>query len=166
MGLLAREFAGPDETLMRELQRAYADEWFAHYNYFVAAYLITGPSSASVAELLRGKSEEAFRRADALAARIIQLGGVPTTKLTALVDAATGKPFKLPDDLSDLPGLLRAVLDAERTSMRTHQGIVNMTTGQDPITAALALDLLSQATEGEQLLEKLLGGPAPEMTGR
>jgi bacterioferritin len=166
MGLLASEFASPDEALMRELQRAYADEWFAHYNYFVAAYLITGPSSASVGALLRGKSDEAFRRADALAERIVQLGGVPTTKLTALVDAATDKPFKLPDDLSDVAGLLRAVLDAERTSMWTHQGILNMTTGQDPITAALALDLLAQATKGEQTLEKLLGETAPEMTGR
>ena len=166
MGLLATEIAQPDDELMRQLQRAYADEWFAHYNYFIAAHLMTGPSSASVAELLRGKSSEALHRADRLAERIIQLGGVPATKLMALVDAATDKPFKLPEDLSDVGGLLRAVLDAERTSMRTHHGILKTITGRDPITAALVLDLLTEATRGEQMLEKLLGDSAPEMMGR
>jgi bacterioferritin len=162
---MAIEFAQPDEDLLRELQRAYADEWFAHYNYYIASRLVTGPSAASVAALLRDKSDEAFRRADLLAQRLVELGETPTPKLTDLVDAATDKPFKLPDDLSDIEGLLRAVLDAERTSMRTHRSIHAMTRDSDPLTADLALYLLRQAAEGEQLLEKLLGGSAPEMTG-
>jgi bacterioferritin len=166
MGVLATEFAQPDEELLRELQRAYADEWFAHYNYFIAAQLVSGPSSASIAELLRNKSDEAFKRADRIAGRIVQLGGIPTTKLTALVEVATDKPFKLPEDLSDIDGLLRAVLDAERTSMRTHHAIHQGTAGRDPLTAAMSLDLLTEATRGEQLLEKLLGHSAPEMQGR
>jgi bacterioferritin len=166
MGLLARESARPDDALLRELHRAYADEWFAHYNYYIASQLITGSSAASVATLLRGKSEQAFRRADRLAERIIQLGATPITKLTNLVDAATDKPFKLPEETSDIDALMKAVLDAERTSMRTHEAILDQTAGRDPITAALSLELLTEATQGEQTLERLIGGPAPEMTGQ
>jgi bacterioferritin len=165
MGLLATELARPDDALTRELQRAYADEWFAHYNYYVAALLITGSSAASVAALLRGKAEEAFRRADRLAERLVELGSGPIPKLTDLVDAATDKPFKLPENTDDVRGLLRAVLDAERTSMRTHSAIHEMTRDRDPVTSMLALELLTESTRGEQVLEKLLGEQAPEMTG-
>ncbi len=165
MGLLANEFARPENALLRELQRAYADEWFAHYNYYVAALLITGSSAASVAALLRGKSEEALRRADRLAERLVQLGGGPIPKLTGLVEAATDKPFKLPEDTGDVRGLLRAVLDAERTSMRTHNAIHEMSRDRDPLTSMLALELLTESTRGEHMLEMLLGDQAPEMTG-
>jgi ferritin-like protein len=39
MGYLARQLLQPERTaLIQALIRAYADEWFAHYNYwFVAA---------------------------------------------------------------------------------------------------------------------------------
>ena len=166
MGVLAREFAQPDDALLRELHRAYADEWFAHYNYYIASQLVTGPSAGSVATLLREKCHEAFRRADRLAVRLVQLGETPIPKLTDLVDAATDKPFKLPEDTGDVDGLLRAVLDAERTSMRTHHAIYGTALDGDPVTAALALELLREAEDGEQQLEKLLGDPAPDMTGK
>jgi bacterioferritin len=166
MGWLSSELSGPDAVLLRELQRAYADEWFAHYNYYVAALLITGSSAASVSALLREKSGEALRRADRLAERLIELGGGPIPKLVELIDAATDKPFKLPEDTDDVRGLLRAVLDAERTSMRTHHGILDLVRDRDPLTAALALELLTESTRGEQMLEKLLGEQAPDMTGK
>jgi ferritin-like protein len=87
-------------------------------------------------------------------------------KLTDLPDVATNKPFKLPADLSDVDALLRAVLDAERTSIRTLQQLYEMTRGADPVTETLVVSLLGQSVEGEQRLERLLGDEAPEMTGR
>ena len=166
MGVLAKEIARPDDGLIRGLLRAYADEWFGHYNYAFVAHIVSGPSFASISVLLRRKSDEALSRADRLAIRLIQLGSQPVPKLTELMDAATDKPFKLPDDMSDIEGLLKAVLDAERTSIRTHHQLLQQAHDRDPLTAALILELLNEAVEGEHELERLLGHDANEMTGQ
>ena len=162
---MARELAQPERSLLDDLVRAYADEWFAHYNYFFVSHTVAGPSSASIGALLRAKSDEALSRAERLAQRVIELGGQPVPKLTQLIEHATDKPFKLPEDLGDIEGLLRAVLDAERTSMRMHNDLYERTRQNDPVTAALALQLLTETTRGEQQLQRLLAREAPEMDG-
>jgi ferritin-like protein len=40
-----------------------ADEWFAHYNYFVLAQTISGMSSPALRCLIREKSDRALVRA-------------------------------------------------------------------------------------------------------
>jgi bacterioferritin len=165
MGKLARELAQPDPSLLDDLVRAYADEWFAHYNYFFVSHMVGGPSSASISQLVRQKSDAALRRAERLAQRVIELGGQPVPKLTQLIEHATDKPFKLPEDLGDIDGLLRAVLDAERTSMRMHHDLHQRSRERDPVTASLMLQLLGECTQGEQQLERLLGEEAPELDG-
>ena len=122
-----------------------------------------GPASSS---LLRRKAQRALVHANWLAARLSELGGQPVAKLTELVQPATDKPFKLPDDVRDLDGALKAVLDAERTSLRTYQRLYEQTQQHDPVTQALALDLLREAVNGEEQLERLLGEPAPELEGQ
>ncbi len=166
MGYLAHELAQPTDHLINELRRAYADEWFGHYNYAFVSHMVTGPSSASISVLLRRKSDEALARADRLAVRLIELGSAPIPKLTELMDHATDKPFKLPDDYNDVEGLLKAVLDAERTSLRTHDALFKLSHDRDPVTAALMLELMREALAGEHELERLLGGEHPEMTGK
>jgi len=165
MGTLAREMSPGADEVLPELIRAYADEWFGHYNYYFVSRMVAGSSAESVSAFLREKSQDALSRADRLASRIIELGGTPVPKLTELVEAATDKPFKLPEDLSDVRSLLEAVLDAERTSMRTHADIYANTRDADPLTAALAIELLREATQGEQKLERLLNDAAPHKTG-
>ena len=165
MGKLAREIAGDNGAVVEALLNAYADEWFAHYNYFFVAHAVHGPSSPPVSQLLRRTSDEALTRADRLARRIIELGDRPVPKLTNVGDYASDKPFKLPDDLRDIEGLLKAVLDADRTSIRTFHRLHQLTHESDALTASLALDMLGQAVRGEQELEHLLSESAAEMTG-
>jgi bacterioferritin len=165
MGKVAQEMAPDHKSVLPELIRAYANEWFGHYNYYFVSRMVNGPSAESIGAFLLKKSKVALDRADRLASRIIELGGTPVPKLTELVDAATDKPFKLAEDLSDVTALLEAVLDAERTSMRTHAAIYAMARNSDPLTAALALDLLKEAAQGEQQLERLLNDSGPDKTG-
>ncbi len=77
---------------------------------------------------------------------------------------ATDKPFKLPKTLEDMDAILRAVLDAERTSIRGYHGL-HESCRRDPITRELALNYLMAAVAGEQELELLLGDTAPRMRG-
>lgn len=167
MGRLGQQRVRNDrKELVEELTRAYADEWYAHYNYFFVSKTISGPASPAVSQLLRKKSERALIHAERLAERIIALGGAPVPKLTDLPKDATDKPFKLPDDVRDIDGALKAVLDAERTSIRTYRTFYEKMREKDPVTHALALDLFREAVEGEEEIERLLGQPAPEMDGR
>ena len=167
MGKLAQQLAGSDRrSRIAELVRAYADEWCAHYNYSFVAHVISGPSSPGLVRLLRAKAARTLEHADLLAARILELGGQPPAKIGDLVEHATDKPFKLPENVRDLDGALKAVLDAERTSMRTYHELERRTSGADPDTHALVLEFLREAIRGEEELERLLGEPAPEMDGR
>jgi len=151
--------------LVADLIRAYADEWFAHYNYQFTALTLWGHHSPSTAQLLTRKSGEALARANRLAERILELGGEPVKKLTDLVDHATDKPFKLPRSMSQVQQVLRAVLDAERTSLRTYERLYRLTHGKDPLTALLAQEFLAAAVRGEEELERLIGDEAPNMRG-
>jgi hypothetical protein len=110
--------------------RAYADEWCAHYNYSFGCYVVSGPSSSGLVELLRRKSQRALEHARELAQRIIELGGQPIAKLGSVVNSATDKPFKLPENIPDLDEVLKAVLDAERTSMRSYHDLEEKTRGR------------------------------------
>jgi len=165
MGILARELAQASPELLETLERAYADEWFAHYNYFFAAHVVHGRAAPPIAGLLRRKSGVALDRAERLAQRLLQLGTTPPPKLGQLTDAATDKPFKLPEDLEDMTGVLKAVLDADRTSIRTFNTLLELSRSHDPLTNNLALGLLTDAVASEQEMESLLGASSPEMTG-
>ena len=166
MGELGRQLARVNRAgLLKALTQAYADEWFAHYNYQFTANALWGHHSPSTTDLLSRKSAEAFARTNRLAQRLLQLGGQPVTKLTDLVEHATDKPFKLPKSMADVHGVLTAVLDAERTSVRTYQRLYDRTHAKDPVSALLAQQCLAAVVEGEQELERLIGDRAPEMKG-
>lgn len=167
MGELGRKLAGTGRSAaLRILQRAYADEWFAHYNYQFAARTLRGHYSPAILDLLQRKTLRAFERANRLAARICELGAQPPAKLGDLLPAASNKPFKLPKSMSDVKGVLTAVLDAERTSLRTFDALCAAARGKDPVTERLAQDLLVEMAAGEEEIEKLIGDPAPRMDGK
>ena len=67
------------EKLIEELNKAFADEWLAYYQYWIGAQIIEGPMSGRIrAELLEHAGEE-LKHAQMLSARILQLGGTPLT---------------------------------------------------------------------------------------
>lgn len=166
MGELGRQLAGAYRArIIKDLTRAYADEWFAHYNFQFTANVLWGHYSPSTTALLARKSAEALTRANRLAQRILQLGRQPIPKLTDLIDHATDKPFKLPKSVVDVHGVLKAVLDAERTSLRTYQRLYERTRDHDPVTALLAQEYLAATVQGEDELERLIGDHAPGMKG-
>ena len=75
------EIVGMDvKELLDLLNKAFADEWFAYYQYWLGAKVVRGPMKDAVAaELLQHATEELLH-ADMVANRIIQLGGRPLTE--------------------------------------------------------------------------------------
>jgi len=98
MGELGRRFARVNRArLLKALTRAYADEWFAHYNYQFTANALWGHHSPSTIGLLSRKSADAFARTNRLAKRILELGGEPISKLTNLVSVDLSGRYILTD---------------------------------------------------------------------
>jgi ferritin-like protein len=62
------------------LTQAYADEWFAQYNYWFVVNTLSGPAAPAVASCMRQKARRALVHAHRLAGRIAELGGQPVAK--------------------------------------------------------------------------------------
>ena len=59
------------------LNKAYADEWLAYYQYFIQAKVVKGiMKDAAITELTEHATDE-LRHANMVADRILQLGGTP-----------------------------------------------------------------------------------------
>src|SRR3972149_9004765 len=81
MGTRGREIVGKHaDRVIELLNKAYADEWLAYYQYWVGAKVVKGPmKDAVIAELVQHAADE-LRHADMIAMRLIQLDGVPVLK--------------------------------------------------------------------------------------
>jgi ferritin-like protein len=167
VGELGRAIARADaDAIRRALVRAYSDEWFAHYNFRFVAGTLRGHRAPDLVVLLRRRSDVALARADRLAERLAELGGAPPSGLVELTERATDKPFKMPASPADVSGVLGAVLDAERTSVRTYDEIERLAADGDPLTHALVVSVLADAVRAEEELERLIDDAAPTMDGR
>ena len=82
MGQKGKEIVEIDvKEVISDLNSAYADEWLAHFQYFLYAQIIEGIDAETLKKELEQQSMDEMNHAKILTNRIIQLGGTPTTKL-------------------------------------------------------------------------------------
>jgi len=75
--------------VISDLNKAYADEWCAHFQYWLAAHWVSGINADAVSSRLTTQSADELMHAERFANRIIELGGVPEmdfAKLSRLED--------------------------------------------------------------------------------
>lgn len=78
MGRKSREIVRAKvDDVVADLTKAYADEWLAHYQYWLAARWIRGMDADTLREILIEQSKDELGHAEKIANRIIQLGGPP-----------------------------------------------------------------------------------------
>ncbi len=154
MGKKGKEIVKLDvDELLKTLNKAFADEWLAHYQYWVGAKVAVGPMrGAVVAELVQHAADE-LRHADMLTERIIQLGGKP---LLAPSDweKHTNCGYLVPSD-SSVKALLEQNVEGERCAIVTYNKILEMTKDKDQITYNMVLEILADEVEHEEDLEAL-----------
>jgi bacterioferritin len=81
MGTKGREIVGMNVSKLIELlNKAFADEWLAYYQYWVGAKVAKGPMRGAVAAELEEHAGDELKHAGMLTERIIQLGGDPILK--------------------------------------------------------------------------------------
>jgi bacterioferritin len=155
MGTKGIEIVGMDvKQLIDLLNRAFADEWLAYYQYWIGAKVIKGPmKEAVIAELIQHAADE-LRHADLLALRILQLGGIPITKPEEWY-RHSNCGYDAPDTLF-VRDILNQNIKGEQCAIMTYQKMVQLTMAKDPVTYNTVLQILQDEVAHEEDLQAVL----------
>lgn len=154
MGSKGREILGMNvDEVLQMLNKAYADEWLAHYQYWIGAKISKGPMKDAVnVELLQHAADE-LRHADMVAMRIIQLGGTPLTHPKAWLEKSNCGYDEPVDPYVGV--LLDQNIHGEQCAITVYKGILDATRTGDPVTYNMVLQILQDEVEHEEDLQAL-----------
>lgn len=155
MGTKAIETLDMDvDKLLELLNKAFADEWLAYYQYWIGAKVVKGPmKEAVIGELLEHATEE-LRHADMLAERILQLGGTPLLEPKDWYDH-TECGYEVPSD-DFVAAILGQNIKAEQCAIDVYKKLLTLTKEGDPVTYRIILEIFEDELEHEEDLQSLL----------
>ncbi len=155
MGSKGREIVNMNlDHLLELLNKAFADEWFAYYQYWLGAKIAKGPMKEAVmAELLQHAGDE-LRHADMLAQRIIQLGGTPVLSPKEWYEK-TNCGYDPPED-PYVRNLLEQNIKGEQCAIQVYNALLKETKDGDPVTYNMVLQILQDEVMHEEDLQALL----------
>lgn len=135
------------------LNKAYADEWLAYYQYFIEAKVIKGlMKDAVIAELTLHAADE-LRHATMVCDRIVQLGGTPLLSPQEWY-AHTNCGYDAPKDF-DVVGILNDAIKGEQCAISTYSSIADLVKDKDIVTYDMVSQILADEVEHEEDLQSL-----------
>jgi bacterioferritin len=135
------------------LNRAYADEWLAYYQYFIESKVVKGlMKDAAIVELNQHAADE-LRHATMIADRILQLGGTPILHPQEWF-TQTNCGYDAPKDF-DVVKILEDAIKGEQCAIQTYSHIVETTRNKDIVTYDLISSILGDEVEHEEDLQTL-----------
>jgi bacterioferritin len=143
------------DEVIKDLNSAYADEWLAHYQYFLYAQIIEGYAAEILKSKLEEQSKDELKHAEELIERILQLGGEPTTDV---MNASTCGFSEPPADRSDLVSVVELVLKGERCAIEKYNKLAKKYHMKDLVTHEIFEDLLVDEVADEEDWENFLPG--------
>ena len=154
MGTKGREIVGKSlPEVIHLLEKAFADEWLAYYQYWLGAKLAKGPMKEAVMAELTQHAADELRHSDLVAQRLIQLGATPAV--------SPSDWFKLANCAYDPPvdphvsKLLEQNIRGEQCAIAVYQRMIEITRDKDPVTYNLAVQILQDEVMHEEDLEAL-----------
>lgn len=142
------------KKLIKLLNKAYADEWFAFYQYWVGAKIAVGMMRPLVVKELIEHAGDELKHAERLAERITQLGGQPLLE-PKLWYEETNCGYEIPSGPSTKT-LTKQNLGGERCAIKAYKKMADYVKDRDEITHRLILDILEDEVEHEDELEAIL----------
>jgi bacterioferritin len=140
--------------LLELLNKAFADEWLAYYQYWVGAKVVKGPMRGAVVSELEEHAGDEHKHAGMLAERIIQLGGTPILKPEEWYKLSNCG-YDAPEDPS-----VRAVLEqsvkGEQCAIDVYKRLLDTTRDKDEVTYKVVLEILVDEVEHEADLQTIL----------
>jgi len=135
------------------LNKAYADEWLAYYQYFIEAKVIKGiMKDAAIAELQQHAADE-LRHANMVADRILQLGGTPLLNPQEWF-THTNCGYEEPKDF-DVVSILEDSIKGEQCAITVYSQLAEMTKDKDIVTYDIVSSILADEVEHEEDLQAL-----------
>lgn len=141
------------KDIITSLNRAYADEWLAYYQYFIEAKVVKGiMKDAAIAELTQHAADE-LRHATMVSDRILQLGGTP---LLSPKDWFTNTScgYEEPKEF-DVVRILEDSIKGEQCAISVYSQLVDMTRDKDIVTYDIVSQILADEVEHEEDLQTL-----------
>ena len=155
MGTKGREIVDLNiKELLGLMNKAYADEWLAYYQYWVGSKVASGRMRGIIAKELEEHAKEELEHADKLVERMIQLGGSPLLTPEAILKE-TNCGYDAPSDPSTRT-LLAQNIKGEQCAIETYKKLFEFVKGKDPITEKIVLEILEDEVEHEEDLEAML----------
>jgi len=142
--------------LIGDLNKAYADEWLAHYSYLHMARVATGMAYEDMSEFLEDTAKDEHEHAGEIANRILELGGTPLSNPMELEKNANAPYPKPPKDSADYKSMIKTVLEAEAGAIDVYNKIAAKTLGKDHVTYQLVCHILGEEVGHEEKFEDLL----------
>jgi len=135
------------------LNKAYADEWLAYYQYFIEAKVIKGiMKDAAIAELEQHAADE-LRHANMVADRILQLGGTPLLNPKDWF-THTNCGYEEPNEF-DVTSILEDSIKGEQCAISTYASIAETVKDKDIVTYDIVSEILADEVEHEEDLQTL-----------
>lgn len=152
--LLKRSKEASAKIIIDSLNKAYADEWLAFYQYFIEAKLIEGELSKAAIKELEQHAKDEYRHAGLVIDRIIELGGKPITTPAGLIKGS-GCGFVEPKK-TDTASLLQDSIKGEKCAVKAYEELQLLTKGSDQKTYDIVSLILDEEKEHQSDLESIL----------
>ena len=158
MGRKSKEIVEIDlKDLIKDLNKAYCDEWLAFYAYWYMAQTVEGKGYEDMSEFLNKIAKDELEHAQEVANRIIELGGLPTNNPVNLEKNANAPYPGVVKELSDYDGIIKLVEVAEAGAIEVYNKIAKKTFGKDHDTYQLVTHILGEEITHEEMFENLEG---------
>jgi len=144
------------KELVKELNKAYCDEWLAFYLYWYMAQVVCGRAYEDMKEFLEKIAKDELEHAKELSDLIMKLGDVPLANPMELEKNANFPYILPPKNSADINRIIRVVLEAEAGAIEVYNKLAQKTLGKDHITYQLITHILSEEAEHEEMFENLL----------
>ena len=144
------------KDLIKDLNKAYCDEWLAYYLYWYMAQAVSGKGYEDMAEFLNKIAKDELEHATELADLIIKLGDIPTSNPMDLEKNANSAYLMPPKNTADYNRIIRIVTEAEAGAIEVYNKISKKTLGKDHVTYQLVTHILAEEVTHEEMFENLL----------
>jgi bacterioferritin len=144
------------KDLVKDLNKAYCDEWLAFYLYWYMAQTVSGRAYEDMKEMLEKIAKDELEHAGELADLITKLGDVPVANPMDLGKGANFPYLMPPRNTADINRIIRIVAEAEAEAIEVYSKLAKKTFGKDSVTYQLVTHILSEEVNHEEMFENLL----------
>ena len=144
------------KELVKDLNKAYCDEWLAFYLYWYMAQTVSGRAYEDMVEMLNKIAKDELEHAEELADLITKLGDVPIANPMDLEKNANLPYMMPPKNSADINRIIRIVTEAEAGAIEVYNKLAKKTLGKDNVTYQLVTHILSEEVTHEEMFENLL----------